>query len=236
MLLLLLLLLLLLMVLLQELLLLLPQPFQHLELASQKLLRVHTLDLQLSGARPAAAARCRASASTIGSGSGGVCVDGGAVAAFAFPTTSTSTTSTNTVIVIAVNSIIFAGSKVGLRLRQQLFEERRCAGGYLVRRVGGRVICRSRGGREGGGGGGGSGSIFVQVQRPALADALNVKVLVERADLAPRVPVGGDEDAVAVDDVVLQRLALQQRVDAQQRVQQRRQQRLGVVRLGRVDQ
>lgn len=43
---------------------------------------------------------------------------------------------------------------------------------------------------------------LVDVDAPALADAFDVETFAEDADLAPRVPMGRDDDLVAFDDVV----------------------------------
>lgn len=55
----------------------------------------------------------------------------------------------------------------------------------------------------------------LDVDAPAAADAFDVETFAENADLAPGVPIGGNEDFVAVDDVVSEGLALEQGVDAE---------------------
>lgn len=60
--------------------------------------------------------------------------------------------------------------------------------------------------------------VLVQINRPSLMNSLDVESLAQNADLAPRVPVGRNQHFVAVDHVVLERLAFQERVDVQRRV------------------
>lgn len=50
--------------------------------------------------------------------------------------------------------------------------------------------------------------LLLYVLQPPAAHALDVEALLHDADLAPRVPVGCDEDLVAVDDVWVEGLAL----------------------------
>lgn len=49
---------------------------------------------------------------------------------------------------------------------------------------------------------------------PGLGDDLGLEGAAEDTDLAPRVPVGKDGDLIAVDDVVFERIALEERGDA----------------------
>lgn len=59
------------------------------------------------------------------------------------------------------------------------------------------------------------GEALVDVERPALRHGLGVEVAAQHAHLAPRVPVRRHDNLIAVDDVVLQRLALEKGCDSE---------------------
>lgn len=55
----------------------------------------------------------------------------------------------------------------------------------------------------------------LNIDAPTAADAFDVESLTENADLAPRVPIGRNEDFVPVDDVVSESLLFEEGMDAE---------------------
>lgn len=63
---------------------------------------------------------------------------------------------------------------------------------------------------------------LLNVDTPAFTNGLDVEAFTKDADFAPGVPVGRDDDLLSINDVMSERIAFEERVDAKRGMDKKR--------------